>query len=303
MREVTIGFGENDGLVGTVTLPDGPGRGPAGAVGAGTGAGGVGLVLTNAGIVHRVGPHRINVRIARRLAEQGIPSIRFDLGGHGDSARLTGQHSFEAQAVLDVRAALDALGSVAGVERFAVFGLCSGAYHAYETALVDERIVGLLMFDAYRYPTWKTHVLHYLNGARQPHFARRVLGFTRRAVVALGHREGEDAALRANPELGRVNYIPTRSAFAAGLRSLLDRGVNIAMIYSGGEMRNYNYRKQFRDTFAPFGIGDRIPATFLPHVDHQASTLAHQAELMRLIVGWSASVAGTAGTAVAAASA
>jgi hypothetical protein len=59
------------------------------------------------------------------------------------------------------------------------------------------------------------------------------------------------------------------------------------MIYSGGEIRNYNYRNQFRDTFAPLGIGDRISAVFLPDIDHQASTLTDQTELMRLILAWS----------------
>jgi hypothetical protein len=62
------------------------------------------------------------------------------------------------------------------------------------------------------------------------------------------------------------------------------------MIYSGGEIRNYNYRGQFRDTFAPFGIGDRIPVEFLPDSDHQASTLADQARLTQLILSFAQDV-------------
>jgi len=280
MKERSIAFGANDGLVGTITLPEAP----AGAVD-------IGIVLFNAGVIHRVGPHRINVRVARQLAARGIPSIRFDLAGHGDSARFTGQYSFESQAVIDVRAAMDALGSAAGVGRFGIFGLCSGAYHGYATALADERVVGLLMFDAYRYPTYKTHVYHYLNGLRQRHLLPRVVGFVRRETATLSRRLRGPASAAVTeppaPELGRVNFIPSKADFAAGLKVLLGRGVKIGMIYSGGEIRNYNYRNQFRDTVAPFGIADRIPAVFLPDIDHQASTLADQSELMRLILAWS----------------
>jgi pimeloyl-ACP methyl ester carboxylesterase len=279
MRERSITFGANDGLVGTITVPDSPAASAP-----------VGFVLFNAGVIHRVGPHRINVRAARQLAARGTPSIRFDLAGHGDSARLTGQYSFEEQAVVDIRSAMDALRSEAGAERFAIFGLCSGAYHGFATALADERVVGLLMFDAYRYPTYKTHVYHYLKGLRERHLARRVAGFLRRGIASLAQRarpaSGPDPAAPP-PELGRINFIPSKAEFAAGLTTLLGRGVRIAMVYSGGEIRNYNYQNQFRDTFAPFGIADRISATFLPDVDHQASTLADQADLIRLILAWS----------------
>ena len=283
MIERSVTFGADGGLVGTVTLPE-PADRPAA---------GVGLLLFNAGIVHRIGPHRFNVRLARKLAAGGIPSIRFDLAGHGDSARLSGQHSFEDQAVIDVRAAMDALGVEAKVDRFAIFGHCSGAYHGYAAALADARVAGLLMLDAYRYPTFKTHAYHYLRALRQPHLAGRVLGFVRRAAGGLGRWRapaGRIAAEHPVPELGRVNFIPTKEVFAEGLKVLLARGVRIAMAYSGGEIRNYNYRRQFRDTFAPFGIADRIPVEFLPDSDHQASTLADQAALTRLVLAWAGDV-------------
>jgi pimeloyl-ACP methyl ester carboxylesterase len=282
MIERSLTFGAGGGLVGTVVLPDAPGRGPSG----------VGLLLFNAGVVHRIGPHRFNVRLARQLAARGIPSIRFDLAGHGDSARITGQRSFEDQAVIDVRAAMDALAAAAHLDRFAIFGHCSGAYHGYATALADERVVGLMMFDAYRYPTYKTHLYHFLKGLREPHLARRFLGFLRRGAGRLARWRrapaGRIAAEHPRPELGRVNFIPSKSVFAEGLKVLLGRGVRIAMVYSGGEIRHYNYRRQFHDTFAPFGISDRIPVEFLPDSDHQASTLADQATLAHLILDWSA---------------
>ena len=40
-----------------------------------------GIVLVSAGLVHRVGPNRLYVRLARRLAATGCPVLRFDLSG------------------------------------------------------------------------------------------------------------------------------------------------------------------------------------------------------------------------------
>ncbi len=277
MKEHSLAFGPNEGLVGTIALPD-------------SGLAETGFVLLNAGIIHRVGPHRINVRVARYLAARGIASIRIDLAGHGDSARLTGENTFEAQAMADIRAAMDALGAAAGISRFAIFGICSGAYHGYATALSDERVAGLLMFDAYRFPTLKTHLIYYARALGEPQLASRVVNFLKRGVGA-GRSWVRSSAVgapsaQAVPRLGVVNFIPTRAEFAAGLSRLLDRGVHIRLLYSGDALVEYNYADQFRDTMAPFGIGDRIRAEFLPDVDHQFSVMADQLDVMRRIADW-----------------
>jgi pimeloyl-ACP methyl ester carboxylesterase len=279
MSERTIVFGATNGLVGTLALPSAPSGSAAD----------IGFLLFNAGVVNRVGPHRINVRIARQLAARGIASIRFDLAGHGDSVRQSGDHSFEDQAVIDIRAAMDALGAAANLRRFAIFGYCSGAYYGFATALADERVAGILMFDAYRYPTLKTHAYRYRNRLRQPRALRGLFGAMRRGSASLVRRArmlaggGEE---RPVPELGRIDFIPSKSEFAEGLRTLLDRGVKIHMIYSGGAIQEYNYRGQFHDAFAHFGIGRHIEAEFLPDLDHAVTGLADQADLRRRVIAW-----------------
>lgn len=280
MKEHSLVFGPGDGLVGTIALPDEQAADTA-------------VILLNAGTIHRVGPHRVNVRLARRLAARGIASLRFDLAGHGDSARLTGEHSFEAQAVIDIRAAMDALTALSGVARIAIFGICSGAYHAYAAALQDERIVGLLMFDAYRYPSFKTRIIHYARRLNEPQLTRRAIRSLRRGATALGSlarsavfRRPAARPMKATPTMGAINVVPTREEFAAGLTMLLNRGARIHMIYSGDALEEYNYRNQFRDTVAPFGIGERIRAEFLPDADHQFSVLADQLDTIRRVTDW-----------------
>jgi dienelactone hydrolase len=271
MSERSIVFG--NGLVGTVSIPDGY-------------RGRVGLVLLNAGVVHRVGPHRINVRLARRLAAEGVASIRFDLAGQGDSARAAGEHSYQAQAVLDIRAAMDALGTEAGIDQFAIFGFCSGAHHGYPTALADTRVAGLMIYDAFLYATRRSRLNHYLIRIRQHGLFRAVWGrlqrMARAAVKRVGKAEGktvEDVAAAG------FTTIPTLPAFAEGLRTLLARNVDVAIINSGG-FEIYNYAGQFHDAFAVYGFGERIRTQFLPDVNHTATVLAAQGDFVQRIAQW-----------------
>src|ERR1044072_1198890 len=53
------------------------------------------IVFFNAGMIHRIGPNRIHVKLARKLSNEGYDVFRFDLGGQGDSIALPG-HTTEA---------------------------------------------------------------------------------------------------------------------------------------------------------------------------------------------------------------
>jgi pimeloyl-ACP methyl ester carboxylesterase len=143
-------FGEDNGLIGTVTTP----------VTLSSAHSNIGFVFFNAGIVPRVGPHRVNVKIARALAEKGIPSIRFDLGGLGDSRRGSGVNatSHAAQAVLDIRSAMDALTTAAHVDKFVLCAICSGTVHSFDTAAADPRVAGLFLLDTYMYSTPRSRI-------------------------------------------------------------------------------------------------------------------------------------------------
>ena len=161
MKEQSFAFGDEGGLVGTVCLPSIEQASRAH----------IGLVLFNAGVVHRIGPHRLNVRLARRLAARGIPSIRFDLSGQGDSARSHVTRSFEEQAVEDLRAAMGLLCSVAKVPQFALFGFCSGGVNSYAAAKVDERVAGWI----------DIRVEHHQTGNALVNFSGRITVYASRA--------------------------------------------------------------------------------------------------------------------------
>jgi hypothetical protein len=118
------------------------------------------------------GPCRQSVTLARELARLGIASLRMDFAGLGDSLGPSGEenamsHLYEVDRHPDIQDALDALERL-GFHRFALQGLCSGAYHSLHGALADSRISALMMVnlplfsltdDVIDYLRWRNYLL------------------------------------------------------------------------------------------------------------------------------------------------
>lgn len=109
------------------------------------------VVFVNSGILHRPGPNRMYVTLARRLAARGHLVLRFDLSGLGDSESRPGGESFLDRAVTETRSVLDWLARERGSTRFVLAGLCSGAVIAYRTTREDERVVGAVLINGGSY--------------------------------------------------------------------------------------------------------------------------------------------------------
>ena len=135
-------------------------------------------VLLNAAAIRRIGPNRMWVLAARRWAAQGVPTLRLDLGGLGDSEgedrAYAADRSFYTDdgLTLQVLAALDALEDRGLGDRFVLAGLCSGAYVGFHAALRDERVVATFLLNLWTF-FWKEH-----NNAERE--ARRVAALVRR---------------------------------------------------------------------------------------------------------------------------
>ena len=109
-------------------------------------------ILLNAGALRRIGHHRMWVEVARRWAARGIPTLRLDVVGVGDSdgeeGRYAARTSFQrAEFATQVIAACDELERRGLPPRFIVGGLCSGAYWGLHAAFADDRIRGLLLVN------------------------------------------------------------------------------------------------------------------------------------------------------------
>lgn len=238
-------------------------------------------LLFNAGVVHRIGPHRLNVKLARALAARGFTTLRMDLSGLGDSPVPADAATVNSsdQAIADLRAAMDHLERTEGIRSFVLFGLCSGARHGYRLAQVDARVIGLLMYDGYVYPTFKTQVLRRL---------KRFRALPWSAVL----RKPVDWILRRKPAV-QVSAVesdepvqPSAEEFQAAMDALVARGTAVYTLHSGSFVRYFNYAGQWHDKFrgAPFLRHSRHD--YLPELDHTLSTVAAQRRLIDIVGDW-----------------
>jgi len=104
-----------------------------------------GILMVVGGPQYRVGSHRQFVLLARSLAANGIPVMRFDHRGIGDSDDP--YLGFEALE-LDLSAAIDAFRARhPSLKEIVLFGLCDAASAILLYAYRDPRIVGLVLIN------------------------------------------------------------------------------------------------------------------------------------------------------------
>jgi hypothetical protein len=274
-REKVVTFGPGCGLVGVVTLPSEPlPRAPM-------------VVLLNSGIIHRVGANRIYVAIARTLAGSGVTTLRFDLGGIGDSEVPAGAISLRQGAKRDIAAALDFLVATHGGERFVLAGLCSGAYDAFHTAVADFRVTGAVLLDIPGpFRGWRHHARHYGGRLVRPWTWRNPARTIAMYMKAL-------PALRAAAALGAESAFSlgsrptaTRKAMATDLDLLLSRDVGLYFIFTAGRPDSYNHRSQFRSRFRRAAAHSALKVDFLADCDHTFSTRQSRARITGLVRDW-----------------
>ncbi len=273
MRERAVRFGKSTSLIGVLTDPS-----------QGSERASVGVIFLNSGILHHVGACRLHVRLARRLAERGFTSVRFDLSGIGDSEARKDSLSVEQSAQLEVQEAMDHLAATKQVKEFVLIGLCSGADMAFLVSQIDERVVGLVQLDAFAYRNFGYFFHHYaprmLRFGIWLNFVKRKLGFKAHSY-SKGPEPGTDYV---RPEYRR--RFPPKEKVEAGLRTLAARGVDLLFLFSGGQPDHYNHRAQHQRTFRSIDFGDRFQVDYIPAADHLFSALEHQRRVDDVIVSW-----------------
>lgn len=113
---------------------------------------GIAIVLLSPGIKGRIAPHRLYVKLARRLCDAGFLVLRFDFYGLGDAegelneklvADVYGSVSV-GRYVEDTIAAMNWLQQEHQTERFVLSGLCGGAITGLFAGARDPRVDALV---------------------------------------------------------------------------------------------------------------------------------------------------------------
>ena len=104
-----------------------------------------GVLIVVGGPQYRAGSHRQFTLLARDLANAGIPAMRFDYRGMGDSE---GELQNFENVDDDLRAAIDRFAAeVPGLSEVVLWGLCDGASAAAMYAPQDPRVTGLVLLN------------------------------------------------------------------------------------------------------------------------------------------------------------
>jgi pimeloyl-ACP methyl ester carboxylesterase len=267
MNERVVYFGPERNLLGVLTLPGEPHPGaPA-------------IILLNAGLLHRVGPNRLSVEIARRLAARGYPSFRFDMAGVGDSELGEGGTLYIERSRQDVVESMDALQEMIGADRFVVMGLCTGAYNAFRAALVDDRVAGCALMDGYSYPTARSQFEHYRSRILEVERWKRYI------ARRLGDGADNEGVVQGDLVVFENEHV-SKERFATELATLVDRGVQLLLIYTGLGPLRYTYRRQLHDAFPTIDLDRAAIVHFYPEADHTFTLPGHRETLLTHIDAW-----------------
>jgi pimeloyl-ACP methyl ester carboxylesterase len=238
------------------------------------------VILINAGMIYRIGPDRLHVRMARELARNGHLCLRFDLSGMGDSSS-TGSGSNATRWVDDVRDSMTFMSERFGCRRFVLFGICAGAVRAYDTTLADQRVSGLFLLDCHLYPTWKTPLIYY---SRKILSVSNWINAIRYRFVRLRSGGSGDAPDLLGADILESGGI-SKQSYGEGLRSLDQRKTWVSQIISGAFPKIYNYSAQFTDGFSYWKYTSRISADYFPDASHTFASRQRQDQLIGFVVG------------------
>ena len=262
MQEQAFRFGRARHLVGVAGLPASPEQDV------------VGVIVLNAGLVHRIGPFRLHVEMTRRLNAQGYPTLRFDLSTIGDSASSGESQTRKQQICADVADAMQLLGEQAACKRFVLIGLCSGSQSAHMVACSDAKVAGAVFLDGYAYRTL---------GYRLRYYVPRLLDARRWMRVFSRNRKANQGG--SSEPTFTVAPLP-QTVVRADFAGMLDRGIKLCLIYSGGISQYFNHARQFRECFGRVMAHPDVSTSFLKEADHTYILTGDRNRLLDGIERW-----------------
>lgn len=253
------------------------------------------VIVVAGGPQYRAGAHRQFVSLARLLAAQGIPVLRFDLRGMGDSS---GQYLGYQHSVPDIRAAIDALQAAEpSVTEVVPFGECESASGILFYAFRDPRVVGAALAnpwvrtqevqaEAILKHYYRDRLLsrefwvHVLSGRFRVWDS--VTSFLSLAVTFLKGRKAGRASVTAGDTL---DGLPLPVKTAEGLRRF---GGRVLFLMSGRDLIAREFDEVTKSSEAWRGLMDqpRIRRVEIADADHTFSKPEAKHEAQQTLLTW-----------------
>jgi exosortase A-associated hydrolase 1/exosortase A-associated hydrolase 2 len=243
------------------------------------------VVIAVGGPQYRVGSHRQFVFLARRLAEHGYTSLRFDYRGMGDSE---GEKRGFEDVGPDLNAAIDALQRACpAVRNVVVWGLCDGASTAMTHAVLNRSVSGIVAVNPWvrsEASLAATRVRHYyLARLVRGEFWAKVIRGRLDIRASIGALLGDLKRASRSAPSGRGEAFQER--MAGGLAVFRGR---VLLIISGNDLTAKEFLQytaasaQWRGLLA----SDRISRIDLPQADHTFSSATWRKQVEDATIAW-----------------
>jgi len=253
-----------------------------------------GVLIVVGGPQYRAGSHRQFVLLARQLAAAGVPAMRFDYRGMGDSE---GEPRDFSDIGDDIQAALEQFFAVApGMTEVVLWGLCDGASAPLCLASLDPRVTGLVLLNPWvrtDQSIAKTTLKHYYRARLlDAELWRKILrgqfdyaGATRSfaALVAATFRSGRARPAAADAAVEAPLPLPER--MGAGLAAF--RG-KVLLILSGADLTAQEFSDMAASSPSWRRLLDtpRVARRELPGADHTFSRRAWRDQVALWTCDW-----------------
>ena len=249
------------------------------------------IIIVAGGPQYRVGAHRQFVTLGRQLASKGIPSLRFDHRGTGDSS---GEYRGFVDMDADIKAAIEALlKEYPQLERIALWGECESASAAAFYAYNDDRVSGLFLVNPWirtQAGQAKTYLKHYYrNRLRDPKFWRKLrsgeFSILRSLKAYLKLRSEAQTQQGSTVQQDNFKDLPLPERLT---RSLKHFNGNTYIVTSGNDY----IAQEFKDFMASSelwkgaGINERTTFHDMADADHTFSRTEWRVELFQHTEEW-----------------
>ncbi len=264
------------------------------------------VILLNAGLIHKVGPNNLHVKIARALAINNVASFRFDFSGLGDSEKLGNNNNSEEVKFSEIKMAMDLIHTKSGINKFILFGICTGAEDAFFTALIDDRVVGIIPVDGIyqkREDLIKIEQIASIKCSIR-YYKKNMFNLNRWLKIIFGKSNvlskknfkiafylGKAVLKRFCQKIFSVNNLPQREVANEEFNIdnwllLFNRGVYLYLLFSeGSEMTdifNLTISRQLQNS----EHNNILKLDIIKDVDHTFTCLWSQELLIKLICNW-----------------
>lgn len=259
-------------MVGILSLPAAPGP--------------RGILIVTGGPQYRVGSHRQFVLLARALAAQGWPVLRFDLRGMGDSEG--GARDYRA-AGPDIAGALaQFFDAVPALREVALWGLCDGATAAACHAPRDARVYALILLNPWVRSSAglarATLRHYYLPRLLQGAFWRKLASGGVRMGASLASLRQVAAATQAQTQEAQEDDAPA----PALLRALTQFQGKVLLILSGDDLGAREWQALLHGDGAWRAVAARAQWTQaqVDGANHTFASAAWRGEVEQLCARW-----------------